>query len=724
MLVAAFLSLTLLKSQGNDLLDSVPNLAEKITVEYPAETVDQVLADLTQKTGVKLLPANPIRDDVVILYEKDLPAKEVLRELAEHFDWTWEKDQGALVLRQSARQAKQEQDALREQIARPFRDFVKAAAEALRVPSGTKDDLVAYNETLAANQRLLDNYDSEYIHGSKDDQKKWSTEFDEAGAKMYLLARKLSPAWRLVDLTVANLSQADLVELARQTRLVFSYSPTRWQYPLSSPAMRAAEEWVRAVAQESSKRSANDADTFQRLRDFGLESRRAFRPEEVGTVRVTIHQSFFTPPSIQIGLYPIQVAIIAKNGEKLAEDYVSGRDPRRQPPAPKEARPKDEFDTPLEETPELKEALSPARDGRSSKAAQDASDQFLTPGSKIYPSSGIAHILIEAAKAGNINVIADAYDGPFHIPGWRVATLREALDGFGRVTGEAWAKKGDWIALRHRDWQYARYVTAPASKLFALRDISLQDVKALDMGLLAVSLVSDRQVMSWQFQSLFRNKRCGEWFFDQTQAKLYALRFWASLSPDDRQRLEGGPVRFGSLTPNQQGLLTAMVYRLDQRDFEHDVEMMGGKESGLEKDDVAWIAKMWPKAIDSDRWLSWDTEPSQQFPSGIPSDALVSAHTSQVNALVIANGDGWSMAMSEASAIRSGYYKPGSAEFTAQPAVEDRLFLTVDTQTASKGLELPAITPDGEAKSVHYSDLPEATRNRLEKAYRAMHEGG
>ncbi|HVT12689.1 MAG TPA: hypothetical protein VHE55_10520 [Fimbriimonadaceae bacterium] len=723
MIIALAALVSLCHVQGRSPLDAYPQLSAKLTVECPAETVDQLLKELSEKTGVHLLAANPVKEDIVVMYADDLPGKEILAEIAHHFSWSWESNHDALVLKQTSKQENDEARAVTDELAKSYAAWQKNAIEASKAPPATGADISAYRDLQDARRKYFEtphNYDQ----ATDEDRVRWGAELRALMTKGKELGRRISPAWRLADEVVANLGPADYRQLDRTGRLVFSYNPTLWQRPLSGRAKGYAEDLVKLAAKDSAIDSDKESERIQQAQDFGYGARRRFTPDEVATVRVTISRNRIVDP-----LFPnagwVQVAIIAKSGEKLSDKSLTmsqfGQADKNVSPL----RPKDEFDEPLTQTEELKTLTTVKGGFRALPPESESLAAFGKAGTKVLPVAGAARVLVAVAKAGNVSVISDLYDPRgYRLPIWRFETMREALDGFSGRFGQVWSKNGSWIEMRTQNWQFLRSMTVPPSKLFAFRDMIVKKERSpLAIAMSIATAITDHQAASWYLSWLFmHDPKAGELIADEK--RLYALRFLATLPAQDLDKMSNSvSYRYGSLTGAQRELIDAWVYRMVDRDFDQNIEFRAGGPEGLEARDVNWIRTNWPKFGQSGS--DNDFEPSQQYPNGIPSDAAISLHSSIGNAMMLGTERGMSQAMSEAQFAQSGYFDPASKEIYVQMAREDRIFLSVDpSPLAMKAVEFGAISPLPDSRPTTIGLLPDDVLSRIRKAYDIWRKGG
>lgn len=255
-----------------------------------------------------------------------------------------------------------------------------------------------------------------------------------------------------------------------------------------------------------------------------------------------------------------------------------------------------------------------------------------------------------------------------------------------------------------------------------MRDLTLAEPTSFDAMATVATLLSDRQLneaftragllQMWR-DSIYRFERSGIW----------ALRFWGALSPVVRGRmLDGETLRFGSLTAAQKDALRMFVYLSDDRDYRTAIRP-SDRGYGLDQQDADWLKSAWPGW--SERSGLVDYEPTSQLPDGIPFDARIGMRQSIGNALEVRNDRGWSMTMTEPSAVTSGYYKNDrGTPWLVRPTKQHRRFFTVWlTPTLAKGLALSTYEkPTGEPRP--YDQQAKELQERLEKAYKIRHGGG
>ncbi len=715
-MITSLLALVVL---GQSVLDGDPKLETKITMECPAQTVEDVLASVSEKVGERIYAAPAIRNDVLVLLVTERPAKECLQVISNHFSWSWERTSEGLKLTRTAKQEIDEEKAARDAQLLTYRNWRQKSIEALGVKN-EGGDKAEYQQLLEENKDLLERYDAEYYGEDKKIRDKWIADRRRNEARRAELARRLSPQWRLFDQIVANLSDDDMLALDGARKVVISSRPTAWQKATPGSLSALVHDVIENVAQSSAQ--LDNPDRNERERDFLLSAYQNFKPANVGALRLVLKQDFNVEPTFP-RQYPMgQLALLGTDGALLGQSYVSARyaDDRQTPQLPK-----------VEEDPALNVPLEETEWVRSAKAAEKdpafwaeinakSLAEFIKPGSKAHPAKGAASVMIEVAKAANVNLVSDVYDRP----NWNRAapiplgTKSLAFRQLAASISSTWQCESGWLRFRSRYWQFARRNSIPCDSLRGMRDVLVKDNFSLD-ALAACTL----KVTNRQFWSPFLGVLIGltDWaVVDRSERPFYLLRFWGS-TPESMKRnlLKGEMVRFGDLSREQQRNLSEFVFRQDEQRYDSRIGI--GSSYGLDEEDVAWVKKNWPRLEES--YAMADDEPSQILPSGIPASALVGVHESTGNALVVSR-DGWSMKMSEQMAIISGYYSP-DGRFQAIPTTESRMFFTVLPSPGwGYGLQMGAIRTPKDVKPMPYNDFPAEIKTRLDKALELRKSGG
>ncbi len=719
MLVAIVFS-TLLDAVQQSPLFHEPKLAQEITARVEAETVGEFLARIGEETKTELRATPEIAEDVIILYAK-APAADILDKVAKHFDWTWEKDRESYVLKQSEAQRKQELADQEELILRPYLRWQQRAKDALQVPSGaserSRQELVSLIEQ---NRQHSESYQEEYFSNDAVRRTAWSNKRAELDNKSAVLARALSPTWRVVDELIAGLTKQDLLDLDRLTKTVYAAPKGVWQKPFNVKATSATRD---LLARWSAGPNARDGPDREFYRQIEWPMAREDGVHDVSGLRVVLKLTILRAmPDAYSPNADATLALLGAAGSSFAQSTLNDRPPRlpRETASVQSATVRDRFDAQLPINSSLGEANEADSKGFLKRSTLQ---EFLSTSAKVHPARAMARLLIEASAAAGVDLISDCFESQT----WSVprpialGTARGAFDALARTSDSKWKSDGRWVGFRTNYWQLKRLATLRPQLLYQVRDLTIKTPVTLDVIADVATLLTDRQLENtFVISTLLRDWR--DAFHGSHREEVWALRFLGTLSPVVRKRmLDGEKLRYSGLSKKQKDALQTFVYLCDRSDFESELSA-SDTELGLDVPDIEWMRSAWPKWEEHD--FRRDTEPSSQLPNGIPADAMIGLRHSVGSALEVSNGAGWSMKMTESSAIISGYYKnEDGSPYLVRPITQQRHFFTVWlTPEVTKGVTLSVYDKaTGEAKP--YDQQSSELRNRLERAYKIRHGG-
>lgn len=706
--------LAILAAQASPLAGD-PRLAATVEVRAEAESVSAVLASIEELTKTRLTASREIADDTVVLYAK-APAREVLDRIAAHFDWTWKKIEGGYSLDQSGAQRDAERAACEDQVLRPYLKWQEAARAAVsargQVSERIRQDL---DELLETNRQHLEHYEAEYYSGDPIRRTAWSNRRAELDAKIAGIGRSLSPFWKLADEVVAGMSRQDLLDLDRLTKLVYAAPAGTLQRRIPNDAAKGlASEWLAVpdARLEGPERYVFDAmDWPYRLPD---------RQGDALSVWVRFRLSNVRPrPDEAHPFVETRLAFAGQGGITLAETWLDTRPPRIERTQTPRTVPQDKFDEALRATEALTSANAADRQGF---LAPSSLREFLRVGSDVHPYRSTAALMIEIAAAAGVNLVADCFEaaswqGQRAVP---IGTARGAFSVIAAGSDSTWQGDGAWVAFRANNWQLRRASSIKMPLMKRVRDLAVREPLTLDSHAEIAIALTDRQIENPLMFSLTRGMM--PLLYSSNREKVWALRFWGSLSPAQRKGiLEGQMISLGSLAAQQREALTMFLFLSDDRDLDAEVSTRD-TEMGLETADAAWLDANWPQW--RDQGFPGAVEPSAQLPNGVPRDALVGMGLVVADALEVSNGAGWSRTMSEANAVGSGYYKSeGVSDYLVRPTKHRRYRLTVRLSPAlTKGTTLSFFDPPvGEPKP--YSEQPAELQGRLERAHKIRRGG-
>ncbi|MCH8275151.1 MAG: hypothetical protein IH851_10210, partial [Armatimonadetes bacterium] len=664
-------------------------LAEPISLRVEAERVRSVLKRISDLTDVELSVAKPLEDDLIILYVKEKPAAEVLKIIAEHFDWNWEKrkDEDGYRLYQTSKQRKEEQRLLREQTLEPYLEMQANARKLLK--EAEESDAAKLDQEvkdLEEQQRLM-----------------------EGGGELYRqLSRRLEWKWAQQDpwqlfaaAAFAGLTEDQLLELDTRSRIVLSYRPTPTQHRLRT----GQKEALAALAMAEERWEKEAADVLPEWRPlFGL-----FPPDQFGTFRVSFQRRWFGDGA---QLEHALVTVIGRDGTALASSrggraWAPPWDPRDT--AQPVVRPRNRLDDTEIDTSRMVEWMQPGPMLGQPVLWGQTVQAFMQEGSTTDLLRVPGAFLCELADKAGINLISDAYDRhpPAMPTGIRGPTPAGAL--LDSMRRGPWRLEGDWVKLRTADWALSRSATAPRGLLYSTRDRFVRQ-RGLTLDQLAdfVANLSDRQAVSAGAAFV----GAGAFIF-RGETALYALRIWASLSPVQRNALRRGePIAYASLRPPSMWLYGEAVFRLTNTIYDGFSEARGAEERA----DREWVLANW----NYEPYTFRDWEITQLLPSGPVSGSVFHARVAKRDALMLmmrgvpryARALSWLAVSFLQSEVRSldemyrGFYTfvPATLEraiFTFRPVPGSDFAWGVSAETA---VALPG------AMATDYEGLPQAIK--------------
>ncbi len=681
-------------------------LDRKITFRAEAESVRAVLKRLTDETGVSLSSANALDEDLLVLYVRERPLKETLTILADHFGWTWEKRDDGYHLRQT-KEARDEEERLRnEAILRPYlevRNRLRKRLEEVSSPEAIERkrkemvQLRAQAKLLAEEGRL---------------QESW-----QLSARIDLLEGLVDPWQRLSRIAFANLTPGQLMELDFRGRIVLSTHPTLAQHPIQAP-----KEALRAVAQhvaESNRRFFARVEKEERLELIERASLRPMSPDEIVRLRLVFEHGETSPGIYDMNL-GLRVAYWNSRGQMWSPFGGSGGwpefPPGRRTPPPITERETNRLDGVHVRGEAFDSAVGTFARGGSSMGGS-AWKAFMQAGSKTDPLSGVAKTLIAIAAASGVSLIADSYDEHRYAYSRPAAQARTAGDLFDFAVSALKADRnldGDWVRARTRDWALARYSTVPRSVLFSVRDQTRrqQGMTLNQLAALAVD-VNDNQARSPFLQIIGQ-----QWDRMNRGAPLYTLRFWHTVGDSGRRALRSGqPIEFLRLPPEPKAHLTEAVYRLG---------LGSGTEPAYDPEEASvfeWADGLWMDYGNvHDDGSYKEGEVTQILPNGPPGSATVELRNVQHQGLCVQSEAPYYSFMSTSyfAYLESdiwGNNPPSLTESKVKFATFDRYFFTLRlTPEYVRGVYLRAATSDPSKPFFAYSELPEAFRQRIERA--------
>ncbi|MCH8273589.1 MAG: hypothetical protein IH851_02225 [Armatimonadetes bacterium] len=621
MTLCTLVALSLCAAQGPADLAADTRLGRAVEVRAEAETVGSLLARLSRQLNVRLAAASAVEQDLVILYAKDRPAHEILSIIADHFDWTWKKEEGGYRLYQTADQKKEEQRLLEEAILEPYLTAQKAAGEFPR--EAAKVDRKEAKKRIAEITLEIEKL------GFAEVTPAYLALLRERG---YLRSR--TDPYRIFAETVfASFTRSQLLELDARTKIVVSTRPTSWQQPIGRNGGRAAETLVAELVRmqqeyfRDRKPPPPEGRTGSQLPE-GI--RAAFTLDDVAAVHVV----FDADPRLRYDFAGsplwVSVTVLGHDGAELAWTVrIVGARSRRTHSSEESSGEPGGPRPPVQErggrladrltiTNELATALG-FLDPDDSALDSFISGVWLKPGSTTDFLAPIAKIYLELASAAGFSVIADAYDS--HLvdaagAGGLGRTAALILDALTRPIGATWAFDDPWVKVRTRKWPLARASTLPRKIARPARDTAVRQMGfTLDQAAALATALTDRQIAS-----PILSDALGDLVFpkpyESEVAALHAYRMWDALSAYHRETLlRGEPLPLAAIAPAARRHLAEYLYVC-----EYPGIYKSATKTNEEEDIELWDG-LWAESNDHD-W-SEDTEITQLLPFGPPPEATI-----------------------------------------------------------------------------------------------------
>ncbi len=395
-------------------------LAQRVSVSHPVVRVEDFLKELSQRLGVPLKVEDGLKEDLVVVHVRDIPARDLLERFASHFDWSWRQERDGYLLYQSKEQKEREDEAYREQFMAPLRERQK---ELKRILAEDASRLDALRRELEELKRRLES------PATPDEEKNslwWQIEATNT---------RVEPGGRLALSLLANMSFEDFQRLFELGTLVYAMTPTPAQRPMG-PSQRLAEEALNAIQQtrELARRPVDVLVTFHAGWDW---------PEMDGAVHVVY----------------VDEAGLSVTSDTYTHSPI--RPPRTLP------QPTTWLSGRTLQSEAVEELLRP-RDGSPYRdLSRMRSISYLLPKSTMMPRQGFAELAIAIAEALGLNLLSDSAV----VPGTSdYARSRDAGFLLDALYNGTWKLDGTWILSRSATWAMMRRNTVPIGRGRAIRD--------------------------------------------------------------------------------------------------------------------------------------------------------------------------------------------------------------------------------------------------------------
>ncbi len=515
-------------------------LNARVTVSHPVATIETLLDDLSARTGVRLKADAGVKEDLVVLRVKDVPAREVMERVASHLDWSWRAEDGGYVLFQSKEQKEREEKAYEEQFAEPLRRAQVQVKQVLQQSEGKAEELqLQYREL----QRRL------FAPETPPDEKQdlwWAVED---------LKLRSTPLGRLALKLFVEMTPAQFRQLVELGAVVYAIRPTAAQHSMGSAEALGAEA-LAALTQR-----VPEARTI--AGDLLVE----FSSDEYGglSLRGDVHFYAISPDGTVMAsdyvLIPSAGAIPSKASTTLAGTVV--------------------------DTPRINELLS-APDGLPYRnLASVLSEQWTLPGSDAMPGLGHGELAIALVDALELNLITDLPLAGAHGDAFRTRDAGLLLDA---LYPGGWSLSEGWITYRSPTWAVQRRDFIAVRTLKSLRDAFHKNggFTLAEFGELCTRY-SDAQLQGSLFGHLFDPPR---------RSALAAARFLYSVGEHPVSTpWNGEPILASRLSPHQRALAWRILF-CDESS--RSTEDYGYDFSGYVASSAASVTELLPNGLPSE----------------------------------------------------------------------------------------------------------------------------
>jgi hypothetical protein len=519
------------------------------------ELVQKVAAD----TGVKLVASPEVADEPVAVVVKDLPARELLEQVAELLDYLWSK----------RGKPGEERYEIWQDLAAKNREEAARQAARTAVEKRLNEEVHQFAEVAALPESQIQEMAEQY--------RRWLERFfalpppqrGAVRAKEWTQVRRLSIARRLgssVDRTLAlllgRLSPQQWGLLRQGRSLLLSSEPGEGEMPLPEATARAFRS---ARPSMDSGWRFGDEEATQRQRDRQREMEAEWAAASGYRVAVRLDTERFQRQALLTlrahaaplrAAAPVNIFPGSDYSEAEGTSIQLSFDPTDLEPEPDRA------------TPERRAALEKDPLLGAVKRFQRQPKPRSLAGARPEQSAALHSLLPDLAWSCGVDLIADSYAADrtfFPVPAAEPTPLYDLLDQMTQY-GYRWDRKGRLIRIRYRAWPFARGREVPLRVVRRWNErLAIGGEVPLEECTTTAAELGDEQL-----EALPEAVRGSDSFFvHRIYAARHALRLYASLTPLQRQTLwHGQPFLVAAMSPAQRALFLAPWQERQQRDRE------------------------------------------------------------------------------------------------------------------------------------------------------------
>jgi hypothetical protein len=569
-------------------LADVPALAKPVTYTETRIPLGELVARVAADTGVTLTASAEVADEPVAVVVQDLPARELLEQVADLLDYQWmrhvRKGEAFFQIYQDVA-GKRREEALRQaalaaawqQLGEQIPEYVRMAAR----PPAEIERLLAEQKRWVEHLFQLP-YAERLAVGMK----------DRALQKQFFMAEQLaSPVTRSEAALLGQLRPAQWAQLRQGQPLVFSTDPQAGEIPLPDEIARALHG---AQPRMGSETHYGSPERQKEERERRQELKTAWAEANGYQVRIALDTSRLQSDgelSLQASAIPLRggrpasrAASLPANGAMMSIGvgpsfvFPWGPDePEEKANAARRAA--------LENDPvfgvkkPLRVDLKPRR-----------------PEEPYWKGAwGLGEMFPDVARTYGVSLISDAYTWDRTTTRFSSETPIALYDLLDRLAGDRrlWDHRGRVVRFRYRAWPFARPQEVPMRLLRRWQALLDRDGALPLEEWLSAATLTDAQLDTLHNIALFRGPSA---FFSPVDPR-YALRLYLSLTPGQQQALwQGRPLPFARMTPAQQGLFLATLR--DQAQIRQGIPVSSGSPAigpeaalSLTSDRKVWVFK-------------------------------------------------------------------------------------------------------------------------------------
>lgn len=582
MAVSSLLALSLTLSSGA----AAQDVAGKVTYSSPGIAAGKALKELSPKVGLTLLASPTTENEILVLSLKDAPVKEVLAKLAWAVGGSWKKEGEAYRLARTSEDHAAERARERNNILEGYE----------KVLAKRKKDLAAAGELTAAKAELLA---KEAVNRMKsfNPESRSNDNFWQFSSKL----TNESPGGRAMSKLMSLVSAADLADLPKGIRVVYSTHPTRTQRSLGGAAtaivsafQRDQAIWMDAMSKHRVANPQFGGTTYMIFPD--LMSSEDGQPDvqgrKVGKVLLTMTRSSYPGSGVMMELLLADAKgkIIARGNGHIWPSAWAWENPT---PPPK--------DDPKVIRGADMETIAAGTNERtnSTRVPEELRKRLLQP--ETYEPLGIlsGQTAINAAKVTKVNLIASLSDTNASYGVGAKETPYTLWKRGLQMTSEVVEEKG-WLTMRPFAAASSREVFIDRKTLGAYlrRKVAVGRMKVEEAALWAVKLPLEEEAPLPRLLLNYAGPLDSQDRYGGGDGRI--LRFFGSLTPAQRTAAKQGGLPLSRLDPDQLAIVQRLVYG------EH-VNLMPDFQKAQEM-----------KVDMNDFYNGVMREPTESLPNGIP----------------------------------------------------------------------------------------------------------